>query len=673
MNKRLVLFKRKILDNPDFFGRYVTAGFLVFIILIGLIKRYDFFIGQQLSYEHTTYYSFALGESVTGRWMKYGIPSGGIHLPLGPLVLYFWSLLLLIWESPLCLMILSLILNLLAIIFFYYWFRNRFGIMIGLYASAFISSAMPHISLAGETLPIMMLCMSVLLWLLYYVKGIESENGMFFAFSFVFLALALSCNAQGFLLIPVSIFIYKRMGARINYIWFMIGLYIVILSYYFYIDEEIATGFRTIQTFPVALRQFWLKGDSSVSYASRFSEFASNYFRIIGVFPGIVMFAVLLISLSVVIRVGTKTIPDKRNNFVIPWAFLHLFGFGGLFFANKESRFFLLYLIGSCGTTSWMFYLISTSRAKYLTLPTVVLLLSTMVLHPYADNRSNSSSRYTTLKLMDSMNEIFSKYHPNAYDVNNNFHTLIEDNIRPGLISLKGISTYLLLDSPEVGDSSMEMHALFFLTDDFDSELGNILKKRFPEIERRKSYVFFESQIDNKSWIYCPGRIADWPYGSWTTNDACNKFNRDFRNSFEEDIYLLYPELEKDISRREPPPWEPQGVYSLYVYFRGGAAKKNKLVIIQSIGCVGDRILYAEKFYNLNGQQTSTTSNEGKEYTCTVWLELPPEGGWLGFDWFYDPNVIDLEKYFPDLFIDVIDIDMVGLVPASWEGIKDRN
>jgi hypothetical protein len=530
--------------------------------------------------------------------------------------------------------------------------------MEGLFASAFLSAAMPHIIITGDTLPIMVLCTAVLCWLLLYVKGIESGNGMVFAMSFIFLAFALHCNAEGFLLVPASMFIYKCVGGRIKYIWFFLGIYIVMLSYLLYIDAVLSSGFRAICQFPEAWQEFWLSGGGKGQYSNKIVNFAKNYFRILGIIPGIFMIVSLAAGLSATFVRRENANHGNGMKPMIPWALLQLFGFAGLFFANKYSRFYLIYLIGACGTTTWMFKRISATRAKYMVLPLVGLLLTAMILHPYAESRSNSESRYTTLKLTRSMEEIYSRESPNAYDLNNNFHTLIEDNLRPGLIQLNAISTYMLLDSSPACDSSMKNHVLFFLKDDFESELGTILKQRFPEIEENKPYAFFKSHIDNKSWVYCPGYLGDRPYGAWRKDVKCKKFNRAFRTSFETEGYRLYPELDKDISERTPPPWKPNNVYSIYVHINGSSLTRKKLIIIETTGCIGSRIVFAKKSYRPLGREITKVSDEGVENTCTTWMEIPYKDGWLGFDWFYNPKVIDPKSAIPELFIDVIDIDI---------------
>jgi hypothetical protein len=635
----------------------LTAVFFILAIVIGIIKRYIFFTGQQLSYEHNMCYLLALGQSITGRLMAYGVPSGGISFPLGPLVFYFWSLLLHFWASPMCIMVLSFVLNLLCIALIFQYFNKRYSVITGLFGSSFLCAAMPHICLSGEILPVMMLPVSVIAWLMCFQHGIIHRNGPVFMSSFIFFAFAFHCNAEGYILLPVAVCIYIFMGGqKVRAIWLLIGVYLLLASYYFYINAEFENGFQAVRSFLEGLPSFFQSGTTEKTETIRIAERFLNFYRILGVIPGAAMIAALGSGFYIFVKNAKADNMKDEFNLNFPWLMLQFWGLAGLFFANKYTRFYLVFVIGSCGVSAWLFQKLFDSRYRKISLPAAAILLILMTTQPYEETRSSPGSHYTTIRLLKSMNHIFKTFEPNAHDFNNNFHTIVEDNVPPGITQLWGISTFLLSDSAPATSSSMDKHVLFFLKDNSTSSLDRLLSEVFHEVNQDPAFVFYDSDIDNGSWIYCPGRMRDRPSRAWLSDPSCRRFNRAFRSRYETEVYRKYPELEKDRADRNPPPWKPGVEYSIYFRLKSNSNVRMRYFIIQTTGCIRDGLLFENEVYKPQGQDIAKVSDEGLEYTCTTWFAIPSRSGWLGFQWLYDPKVIDSRASIPALYIDVIDI-----------------
>jgi len=526
----------------------------------------------------------------------------------------------------------------------------------GLFSAAFIASVVPHICLAGDIFPSIVLGISAFGWLLLFSEGIKTGKGLTFLLSFVFLAFALNSNLEGFLLLPAGLCIYVYMRGRMNPLLLMLGLYIVLLSYYFYIDSEFSSGFPVLRTFPHLLSQF-VNGKTGGSLSSGAAKsFLTNYFRMLGIFPGISMLLSLLSGLYIMAkRDGGKTRSTAAMQ-ICPWAMLQLWGIAGLFFSNEYSRYYIVYIVGACGTISWFINNLLKSKVKNIAFIISIALLVFMVKQPYQEKLSNPDSRYTTLLLNESMKDIFSDKSLNAHDFYTNFHTIIEDNLRPGLIQLNPIATYLLIDTAPSDENTLKTNILFFLKDSYKSPLDKVLQKQFPEIKRGKTYVYYKSDVESGTWHYCPGNLKAVPVEERLKDKTCKAFNRAFRAAFENPSYKLFPEIEKDISDREPPHWRPGKKQSIYVHLGKSKNVDRRLLMVQTVGCINETIIFGNKKYRAMGHDIAKMSYDNIGYTCTTWFVIPGGDGWAGFEWKYDTSVID--KRNPELFVDVIDIKL---------------
>ncbi len=657
-----------------FSNEYCLAALLFFAIAYGAALRIEVFFEKRLTYEHITYYLLALGQSETGRLMTYGPQSGRFELPLGPLVLYIWSLFLHVWPSILCLLALSLAVSFASITMAFFYLKNRLGIVPGLFAAAFISASMPPILEIGEIQASMLLTVSALAWMFLFFKGLETRKGWVYTASFIFLSIALHSNMEGFLLIPTAVCIYFYMGGRIKAGWFFAGIYIVLASYYLYIETEFTNGFTIFRNLPHTVGPFLGMGLKNVGTdANDTAHLFTYYFRTLGVVPGAAMAAALAYSLFFLYRNAGRRKASKEAAILLPWAMLQLWGFIGLLAANRYSRYYLLYLIGAAGTTTFVFKLVAGSRAKIVLLPASALLLFFMLGYPQIRHETLKPSRYAAVSAVKNMEKYIISQAPNACEVTSNFHTLINHNMLPGLINIAPVSTYLFLDTKPGCEVRSQKSSLFLFKDRFDSKLDAMIRERFPEIDKGEMVVSYDSRIDQKSWMYCPGGIDQRADGSWLNDPSCKKFNRAFRNSYENQIHTMYPELEKDSSDRSLPDFRIDETYSFYVRLQGAPSETPRLIIVQTIGCAGEYLLSSGQLRKAKGRDISYMSLEDKVvYTCSTWHIVPSGEGWLGFDWHYQRNPATERDFYPNLYIDVIDIDMpnvgAGLIEPAIAG-----
>jgi hypothetical protein len=645
------------------------------IIIIGLIIRTGTLFSYNSFYENTYYYLQALGQSVTGRLMHTGNHAGGFSIVQGPLVFYLFSLFLRIRSSFVDMMALSFFLNVATVYLFFIAFSKRTNVNTALAAAALAAACNGYILITGNVRPLMFLPFSIVLWVHALLKGFEGGKhaAAYFLFSFFMLSCALNSHASGFLLIPAALFIYFILKPRPKLVFVLIGIWLILSTYYLYIEDEFTAGF------PILLSVLGAMGSQPAHPGSSFfpalTRLASDYFSTLGIVFGATSLITLVFGICIMAR---KYSPDRR--LWVVWAGIQFWGLAGLLVKSDSERFFLVYLTGAIGTAGLA--LRALLSQKRIPRPAAVsLALLFLCFCSLASIRRNMEAipplrsmitktagshdirrRVPTIALSRQAYDLFEFEETTPKDYHRRFHTFAGEYRKPGLIQLDAFAYHYFVERTPSREEKMTHDILFFLEEGRQGELFEKIDNIPLTREKGTSYIFYESRIDPDSWTYCPGPLKGRNYELLKSDLDCTVFSRYFMGKDQQMFLDMYPELEKDPDYGPPPEWESGSTYSIFMSIDSGKPRAgNRLLVIQTIGCVGDTVLLNGRLYPVQGYMKTALTADTDAYACSAWVVLPADGGRVGFEWHYKyPDA--------DLFLDVIDIDIPGKASVKKTG-----